>query len=314
MRTACHAARRIGHGRKRWSGSITTSRSSSRGNVTAASEWRSWTAASSRPSAHSRHVRPMRCSTRTASWSPGPADVRTDFEQTYVAITHRPDRLFDLETTARPVGQGRNDRLTGPVPGLAWSRCAPSCLSARDRPAEDPLELVDRDDPEPADGELVLRVTACAVCRTDLQIVTGDLPPHRSPIIPGHQAVGVVTADRTGCRGLGSRRAGRDDVAGRLRRDVPILPLGSGEPLPVGHVHRLGSGRRVRDGGLRPRRRGGPDPGEPRRPRRGAAPVRRGDRLSGAATERHRARRATRPVRVRCVRAAGHPGGSPMGL
>lgn len=33
----------------------------------------------------------------------GPADVRTDFEQTYVAITHRPDRLFDLETTARPL-------------------------------------------------------------------------------------------------------------------------------------------------------------------------------------------------------------------
>jgi propanol-preferring alcohol dehydrogenase len=68
-------------------------------------------------------------------------------------------------------------------------------LLERPRPiAEDPLRLVDRPDPGPADGELVLRVTACAVCRTDLQIVTGDLPPHHSPIIPGHQAVGIVTA------------------------------------------------------------------------------------------------------------------------
>ncbi len=38
----------------------------------------------------------------------------------------------------------------------------------------------------------MLRVTACAVCRTDLQIASGDLAPRRLPIIPGHQAVGVV--------------------------------------------------------------------------------------------------------------------------
>jgi propanol-preferring alcohol dehydrogenase len=65
----------------------------------------------------------------------------------------------------------------------------------RPRPtAEDPLEIVERPEPQPAAGELVLRVVACAVCRTDLQIVTGDLVPRRSPIVPGHQAVGVVTA------------------------------------------------------------------------------------------------------------------------
>ena len=72
----------------------------------------------------------------------------------------------------------------------------------RPRPiAEDPLRLIDRPDPEPADGELVLRVGACAVCRTDLQIVTGDLTPHRSPIVPGHQAVGVVSAVGPGVTG-----------------------------------------------------------------------------------------------------------------
>ncbi len=60
--------------------------------------------------------------------------------------------------------------------------------------AEARLALRDLPDPEPAAGELHLRVGACAVCRTDLQIVTGDLPPHRSPVVPGHQAVGVVDA------------------------------------------------------------------------------------------------------------------------
>jgi len=63
----------------------------------------------------------------------------------------------------------------------------------RTRPAvDDPLELIDLVEPRPAPDELLLRVAACAVCRTDLQIATGDLPPHRSPVVPGHQAVGVV--------------------------------------------------------------------------------------------------------------------------
>jgi len=47
-------------------------------------------------------------------------------------------------------------------------------------------------DPSPGPGELLLEVVACAVCRTDLQIVQGDLPPRRSPTIPGHQVVGRV--------------------------------------------------------------------------------------------------------------------------
>jgi alcohol dehydrogenase, propanol-preferring len=75
-------------------------------------------------------------------------------------------------------------------------------LIRRPRPAlERPLELVELVDPEPAEGELVLRVAACAVCRTDLQIATGDLPPHRSPVVPGHQAVGVVVSVGPGVEG-----------------------------------------------------------------------------------------------------------------
>jgi propanol-preferring alcohol dehydrogenase len=52
-----------------------------------------------------------------------------------------------------------------------------------------------------ATGELRLRVTACGVCRTDLQICEGDLAARRLPIVPGHQAVGVVDAVGDGVRG-----------------------------------------------------------------------------------------------------------------
>ena len=55
-----------------------------------------------------------------------------------------------------------------------------------------PLRLVQLVDPEPAPDELVLEVVACAVCRTDLQLVEGDLEARRLPIVPGHQAVGRV--------------------------------------------------------------------------------------------------------------------------
>jgi len=57
-----------------------------------------------------------------------------------------------------------------------------------------PLEAADLPDPRPADGEVVLRVSACAVCRTDLQLAEGDLPARRLPIVPGHQVVGRVAA------------------------------------------------------------------------------------------------------------------------
>ena len=61
-------------------------------------------------------------------------------------------------------------------------------------PGLDHLRLEERPVPEPADDELLLRVSACGVCRTDLQIVQGDLAPHALPIVPGHQAVGRVQA------------------------------------------------------------------------------------------------------------------------
>jgi propanol-preferring alcohol dehydrogenase len=56
-----------------------------------------------------------------------------------------------------------------------------------------PLSLhTDDDIPRPGPGELLLRVRACGVCRTDLHVTEGDLPPHRRGVTPGHEVVGEV--------------------------------------------------------------------------------------------------------------------------
>ena len=54
------------------------------------------------------------------------------------------------------------------------------------------LELRDIPSPEPAPGQVLLRVRACGVCRTDLHIVDGELPHPKLPLVPGHQIVGEV--------------------------------------------------------------------------------------------------------------------------
>ncbi|SHF41587.1 alcohol dehydrogenase, propanol-preferring [Modicisalibacter ilicicola DSM 19980] len=57
-----------------------------------------------------------------------------------------------------------------------------------------PLELQSVPRPSPGEGEVLLRVLACAVCRTDLHVVDGELPDSRLPLVPGHEIVGEVTA------------------------------------------------------------------------------------------------------------------------
>jgi propanol-preferring alcohol dehydrogenase len=56
--------------------------------------------------------------------------------------------------------------------------------------------------PQPGPGEVRLRVQCCAICRTDLHVIEGELPRRRLPLVPGHQAVGVVEALGPGCRRL----------------------------------------------------------------------------------------------------------------
>ena len=78
-----------------------------------------------------------------------------------------------------------------------------------------PLRLADLAIPEPGKGEVRVKVRCCAVCRTDLHVVEGELPAQRLPIIPGHQAVGVVDALGPGCACL---QAGQRVGVAWLRR------------------------------------------------------------------------------------------------
>jgi propanol-preferring alcohol dehydrogenase len=55
-----------------------------------------------------------------------------------------------------------------------------------------PLAFTEVAAPEPRGNQVLVRVHACGVCRTDLHVVEGELPPRKSPVIPGHQVVGVV--------------------------------------------------------------------------------------------------------------------------
>jgi len=68
-----------------------------------------------------------------------------------------------------------------------------------------PLKLADVAQPGAGPGQVLLRVRACGVCRTDLHIVEGELAPLRSPLIPGHQIVGDIIQGATPELQLGAR-------------------------------------------------------------------------------------------------------------
>jgi propanol-preferring alcohol dehydrogenase len=85
----------------------------------------------------------------------------------------------------------------------AWVIARPGPIDAG------PLELVEREAPQPGPGQLRLRVQACGVCRTDLHLAEGDLAPRRPRVTPGHEVVGVVDA-----LGEGARRFRMGDRAG----------------------------------------------------------------------------------------------------
>jgi propanol-preferring alcohol dehydrogenase len=70
------------------------------------------------------------------------------------------------------------------------------------RAEENPLHPRELPTPDPRDGEVRVRVRACGVCHTDLHIVEGDLALRRTPIVPGHQIVGVVDAVGAGVHSL----------------------------------------------------------------------------------------------------------------
>jgi propanol-preferring alcohol dehydrogenase len=94
-------------------------------------------------------------------------------------------------------------------------------LASPDPISRHPLKIEDVPTPEPKPGHVLLRVLACGVCRTDLHIVEGELPPLNPRIIPGHQIVGeIITADA-------------DRSTGRVGTGAPARPAPQGHPLPT---------------------------------------------------------------------------------
>ena len=79
----------------------------------------------------------------------------------------------------------------------AWSVVEPGPVEAGS------LRLIGKPVPVPGDDELLVRVRACGVCRTDLHVAEGDLPVHRPGVTPGHEVVGVVAGYGAAVRGFG---------------------------------------------------------------------------------------------------------------
>ena len=177
-----------------------------------------------------------------------------------------------------------------------------------------PLRSVDRPDPSPGPGEILVRVSACAVCRTDLQLCEGDLAPHRAPSVPGHQIVGRVAAlgegvaawrpgDRVGVAWLAGTDGtcprcleGRENLCAAARFTGWDCDGGFATHALVRADFALAFPRAFADA------------------RRRAAVVRGRHRLPRAQRQRHRAGAATRSLRLRRVGDDRHPGRAPLGV
>lgn len=90
-------------------------------------------------------------------------------------------------------------------------------LHAPARVETNPLRFEDVAIPEPGPDEILIRVRSCGVCRTDLHVTEGELPPRKSPIIPGHQVVGLV--EKLGAKALRFAKGARVGIAWLHRTD-----------------------------------------------------------------------------------------------
>jgi propanol-preferring alcohol dehydrogenase len=107
-----------------------------------------------------------------------------------------------------------------------------------------PLRITEVDNPEQKAGYVLLRVRACGVCRTDLHLVEGDLPPKQPGIIPGHQIVGEVVGGATKEIPLGMRvgvswLGGTDGTCSYCQRGLENLcdsPTFTGYTVPGGYA------------------------------------------------------------------------------
>ncbi len=110
--------------------------------------------------------------------------------------------------------------------------------------SERPLQIAEVADPRVRPGHVLLRVRACGVCRTDLHIVEGDLPPQHAGIIPGHQIVGEVVDGATADLPVGARvgvswLGGTDGTCSYCKRGMENLcdaPTFTGYSVPGGYA------------------------------------------------------------------------------
>jgi alcohol dehydrogenase, propanol-preferring len=122
-----------------------------------------------------------------------------------------------------------------------------ACVLHRRAPIDTaPLVFEEVADPIPGPGEVLIRVRVCAICRTDLHVIEGDLPARRSPLIPGHQVVGEVVA-------LGARNTSGGGAVEAAGAGVGIDPvearpglggLALGQRVGVAWLHRTDGGCR----------------------------------------------------------------------
>jgi propanol-preferring alcohol dehydrogenase len=112
--------------------------------------------------------------------------------------------------------------------------------------AQQPLELKEVKVPRPGPGQVLIRVTACGVCRTDLHIVDGELTEPKLPLIPGHEIVGTLAAvgaavkqfrvgDRVGVPWLG-HTCGRCRYCRRGQENLCDFPQFTGYTLDGGYA------------------------------------------------------------------------------
>jgi propanol-preferring alcohol dehydrogenase len=122
----------------------------------------------------------------------------------------------------------------------AWEVASPGPIDSG------PLRLTDRPVPEPAEGEVRIRVSVCGVCRTDLHLAEGDLPPHLPAAVPGHEVVGTVDAAGPGAVrfGIGERvgvawlasTCGRCRFCAKGRENLCVEPRFTGWDIDGGYA------------------------------------------------------------------------------
>src|SRR3977135_3935203 len=128
-----------------------------------------------------------------ATWSPLWPRKATACRLTLCRLKASPRKAF--REPAAPLRQ---------TPATSWNPLCPEPMRAMALQRQvEPLRLEDVTEPQPGPGQVLISVSACGVCRTDLHIVDGDLDEPKLPLIPGHPMVGTEVETGGGAGGDG---------------------------------------------------------------------------------------------------------------